>query len=369
LSDSTSRREAFAEPARPPAATAGGAQVHRGTPEVDVVQFQRRGGPTSFSVERLFDDVRAALPADIRVSVRHNRYASRGAWPRLLDAIGAWRSRGAVNHILGDVHYLAWFLPRRGTVLTVLDCVTLDRLRGFRRWVFWLLWYWWPTRRAAQVTVISDFSRQALLRWVRYPAERIHVVPPPLSPEFAPAGPPPGGRWRLLQVGTVGNKNLDRVIEAVAGLDLVLVVVGALSPTHRERRAALGIAHESHAGLDRAALLEQYRRANMLVFASTYEGFGLPIIEAQAVGRPVVAGNNSAMPEAAGGAACLVDSSDVADIRRGIRRVMDDPAFAAELVARGYRNAARFAPARIAAEYAAIYRATHRDTRSAGNQP
>lgn len=335
-------------------------------PAVEVVQFQRRAGPTSFSVERLFDDVRAGLPADIRVSVRLNRYPSRGAWPRLADAIGAWRSRGAVNHVLGDVHYLAWFLPRRTTVLTVLDCVTLDRLRGFRRWIFWLLWYWWPTRRAARVTVISEFSKQALLRWVRYPPERIHVVPPPLSPEFAAAGQPPAGPWRVLQVGTIDNKNLDRVIEAVAGLDLVLVVVGAVSRGQRERMQALGITHESHVGLERAALLEQYRRAHMLVFASTYEGFGLPIIEAQAVGRPVVAGNNSAMPEAAGGAACLVDSGDVADIRRGIRRVMEDPAYAAELVAGGFRNAARFAPARIAAEYAAIYRSTHRDTRSAG---
>lgn len=336
---------------------------------IEVVQFQRRGGPTSFSVERLFQDVRAALPADIHVSVRRNQFASRGALPRIFDAIGAWRRRGAVNHVLGDVHYVAWMLPRRDTVLTVLDCVTLDRLCGMRRWLFWLLWYWWPVRRAARVTVISEFGKQALLRWIRYPRERIHVVPPPLSPEFTRTDPPPrAGPWRVLQVGTVGNKNLDRVIEAVAGLDVVLVVIGALRPAQRERMAALGIAHESHVGLDRPALVEQYRRAHMLVFASTYEGFGLPIIEAQAIGRPVVAGNNSAMPEAAGGAACLVDAQDVADIRRGIVRVMGDPDYAADLVARGFRNAERFAPARIASEYAEIYRAIHRATHASGER-
>jgi glycosyltransferase involved in cell wall biosynthesis len=330
---------------------------------VEVVQFQRCPGPTSFSVERLFHDVRAALPADIHVSVRRNRFASKGVWGRIMDAIGAWRHRGPVNHVLGDVHYLAWLLPRRVTVLTVLDCVTLDRLRGARRWLFWLLWYWWPARRATRITVISEFSKQALLGWVRYPQERIHVVPPPLSPEFAPAEPPlRRGPWRLLQVGTAENKNLDRVIEAVAGLDAVLVVIGALSARQCERLAALDIAYESHVALDRSALLDQYRRAHMLVFASTYEGFGLPIIEAQAIGRPVITGDNSAMPETAGGAACLVDAQDVSDIRRGIQQVIGDPAYAAELVASGFRNAARFAPARIADQYAEVYRAVDRAT-------
>lgn len=331
---------------------------------IDVVQFQRRSGRTSFSVERLFEDVRAALPPDIEVSLRVNRHMSRGIWPRIVDAFDAWRHRGTVNHVLGDVHYLAWFLPRGGTLLTILDCVTLDRLSGPRRWLFWLLWYWWPTRRATRITVISEFSKSALLRWIRYPVARIHVIPPPLSPEFAPAPlPSTGGLPRLLQVGTVDNKNLDRVIEALSGLAVVLVIVGVLTPSQRSRMDVLGVRYECHVDLTRGQLVEQYRQASILVFASIYEGFGLPIIEAQAIGRPVVTANVSAMPEAAGEGACLVDPFDVADIRRGIVSVLDDPAYAAVLVERGFRNAARYAPERIAKEYAAIYRDIHESQR------
>lgn len=324
---------------------------------IDVLHLQRRGGHTSFSVERLFDDVRSAMPADIQVRLRVNRFMSVGVPGRLRDAFAAWRHRGSVNHVLGDVHYLAWFLPRRSTVLTVLDCVSLERLSGLRRWLFWLLWYWWPLRRAAQVTVISEFSRDVLLGAVQYPPERIHVIHPPLSPEFT-ATPPVAhdGPRRLLQVGTVGNKNLPRVVEAVAGLPVMLVIIGALHDTERERMAALGIFFENHASLDRDELVEQYRRADMLVFASTYEGFGLPIIEAQAIGRPVLTSRVAAMPEAAGGAACLVDPLDVADIRRGIRQILEDDAYAQALVVSGLENAARYAPARIAEQYAAIYR-------------
>lgn len=323
----------------------------------EVVQFQRKPGPTSFSVERLFEDIRAALPEDIRVNLRVNRFMSQGAWPRVADAIGAWRHGGRVNHVLGDVHYLAWLLPRERTLLTVLDCVTLERLSGMRRWIFWLLWYWWPTRHATRITVISEFSKAALLRAVHYPQARIHVIPPPLSPEFQRSHANVlGERHRLLQVGTLQNKNLDRVIEAIAGLQVVLVVIGALAPSQHGRLTELGIPYENHVDIPREELLRQYRLSDVVVFASTYEGFGLPIIEAQAIGRPVVAGNNSAMPEAAGGAACLVDALDVADIRRGILRVIQDGAYAADLVVRGYRNAARYDPQCIALQYAALYR-------------
>ena len=65
------------------------------------------------------------------------------------------------------------------------------------------------------------------------------------------------------------------------------------------------------------------------------------------------------MPEAAGGAACLVDPFDVADIRRGICRLLDDPGYCHELVERGYGNAAWYSPERIAEQYAAIYRKLH----------
>lgn len=324
---------------------------------IDVVHFQRRAGPGLFSVERLFSDVRSAMPEDVRVSVRLNRYLSRGVFTRLFDVFGAWRHRGAVNHVLGDVHYLAWLLPRNRTVVTVLDCVSLERMTGLRRWLFWMLWYWLPLRHAAQVTVISEYSRAALLRWVSYPPERIHVIPPPLSMEFQAADAAPNnGRWRLLQVGTTENKNLARVIQALRGLPITLVVVGALQQAERDSMAMLGLDYENHVALDRAELLEQYRRAHILVFASTYEGFGLPIIEAQAVGRPVLTSNVCAMPEAAGDAACLVDPYDITDIRRGICRLMDDPDYVQELVNRGFQNAAHYTPERIAQQYAAVYR-------------
>ena len=325
---------------------------------IQVVHFQRKSGPGLFSIERMFADLRAAMPPTVEVKLRVNRFRSKGVLRRLIDVLGASRHCGAVNHVLGDVHYVAWLLPRRRLVLTILDCVSLERLRGPRRWLFWLIWYWGPVKRAAQITVISEFSRQALMKWVPCPSERIHVIPPPLSPEFVHTPLASRvGRPRLLQFGYHRNKNLLRVIESLRHLPVTLVIVGALRPVELDALAQSNIDYENHVDLNRADLVEQYRRADLVVFVSTYEGFGLPIIEAQAVGRPVVTGNICAMPETAGGAACMVDPLDTADIRRGICKVLDDPAYAAELVEHGLKNAARYSLDRIALRYAAIYEA------------
>ena len=108
--------------------------------------------------------------------------------------------------------------------------------------------------------------------------------------------------------------------------------------------------------VDNAGIMAAYRRCDLVLFASTHEGFGLPILEAQATGRPVITSNCSSMPEVAGDAACLVDPFDVAAIRAGLERVIRDASFRTELLRRGYINVRRFSAQRIAAQFAELYR-------------
>jgi glycosyltransferase involved in cell wall biosynthesis len=94
----------------------------------------------------------------------------------------------------------------------------------------------------------------------------------------------------------------------------------------------------------------------MVVFASLYEGFGLPILEAQAMGRPVITSNFGAMREAAGDAALLVDPYSVEEIRAAILRIKNEPQLREELVRKGRENVERFRPEAVARQYAEIYR-------------
>ena len=331
---------------------------HATDEHLDIVHYLRHPQPGIFSIERLYEDVRAALPADCDARVWTCLHPSTGLWPRLRDAWAARKAQGDVNHVTGDTHYLTYFLSRPRTVLTVHDLVSLGRLRGIKRWLLWLLWYWLPVRRSQVVVTISEATRSALLDSVRCDPDKVVVIHNPVSEEFQHA---PAifnaAHPRILHIGITPNKNLERVAQALQGISCTLVVIGPLSPEQTAMLARHDIAWENHCNLSRAELLDQYVRCDFLLFASTYEGFGLPIIEAQAVGRPVVTSDLAPMPEAAGGAACLVDPYDVPAIRRGVLRVIDDAAYRDDLVARGLRNVERFRAVRVAARYAQLYRA------------
>jgi glycosyltransferase involved in cell wall biosynthesis len=127
--------------------------------------------------------------------------------------------------------------------------------------------------------------------------------------------------------------------------------------------------HEGHSGVHELGRLTDeemvaaYRRCDMVVFASLYEGFGLPILEAQAMGRPVITSNFGAMKEAAGDGALLVDPYLVEEIRAAILRIKREPALREDLIAKGLRNAAKFSANAVANSYAQIYKQLATDWR------
>lgn len=330
---------------------------------IRVTHFLRRPIPGFFSIEHLYADVRAALPGDFAVDVRVSRFPSRGLWRRLFDTLNARRYQGDVNHVLGDVHFLTLLLDPRRTVLTIHDCVALERLTGLRRWVYWLFWLWLPEKRCAAIVVISAATRDQVIGHLRCDPAKVRLIHCHLSGEFQPAPQRFNARKpRFLHIGTTPNKNLEGHVTALRGLACELVVIGVLTSAQRELLDASGLAVESLVDLSREQVVEQYRRCDVLLFASTYEGFGLPIIEAQATGRPVVTSRLWSMPEVAGDAACLVDPFDSESIRAGIDRILQDEIYRERLISLGFENARRFDLATTAARYAELYREVVRAT-------
>jgi glycosyltransferase involved in cell wall biosynthesis len=290
---------------------------------------------------------------------------SKGIWRRLFDIVWARRNRSDINHITGDVHFLVLGLPPDRNVLTIHDCYKLDHLRGLRRWILRVLWFNLPIGRSAAVTVISEESKRRLLAHVPVPEEKIVVIPDAASPVFRPCSRP----FRqdcptILHVGTGANKNLPRLIEALRGLRCRLKIIGLLNDALRCQLSDAGISYESAADLDEAAMYREYCDADLVSFISTYEGFGMPILEAQWVERPVVTSNLSSMPEVAGSGACLVDPFDVQSIRNGIVRVMSDAAYRNGLVEEGRRNRERFSLEKVARQYIELYERVARGAES-----
>jgi glycosyltransferase involved in cell wall biosynthesis len=164
----------------------------------------------------------------------------------------------------------------------------------------------------------------------------------------------------VLALGTIEpRKNLERLIQAYVGLPealrqrFELCLAGAtgwktgpildLAEQHRDSVRRLGYVADE----DLPAL---YRGAELFVYPSLAEGFGLPVLEAMQSGTAVITSNVSSMPEVGGDAARYVNPRDVTDIRTALQELLSDDAKRAELAARGPAQAARFSWHRTAEE-------------------
>lgn len=322
-----------------------------------VTFYHRKPQKNNYSVERLFDDIRNVFPSDVQYKVAVSRFPSRGFWKRVYNIIEAAFRQGDVNHITGDVHFLTFLLRKKKTLLTILDLVLVEREKGLRKASFLLIWYWLPIKRSSIVSVISEATKKQLLHYIKCDPRKISVVYVPISEDFRPI-PKDFNTDKpvILQVGTLKNKNLLRVAEAIRGIPCHLRIIGELNHNQLSQLRELAIEYSSVFNISDEQILKEYQYCDMLVFVSTYEGFGMPILEAQATGRPVVTSNILSMPEVAGNGAYLVDPYDVVSIREGILKVICDSSYRKELISRGLENVERFRPEKIAMQYVDLYK-------------
>jgi glycosyltransferase involved in cell wall biosynthesis len=326
-----------------------------------VVFFHRKRSEGNYSIENLFDQIRLELPADISSSVKVLRYISSGLFKRVWISLEAMFSQGEINHVTGDVHFIAIFLRRKKTILTIHDLGFMNLYTGWRHQVLKLFWITWPVRRSAAITVVSQATRDELAKYIpAHELRKVHVIYNPIRKIHTATHAVFNTRKPvILQIGTKENKNLARLIRAISGIPCHLEIVGRIPRVIDEELKANKIEFTNSFDLTDEEIKSKYEHADVISFVSTFEGFGLPIIEGNAAGRVVVTSNVSSMPEIAGNAAHLVDPWNEDSIREGFLKVIADKDYREQLIANGFENCKRFEVARIAGQYAELYRAVY----------
>jgi glycosyltransferase involved in cell wall biosynthesis len=178
----------------------------------------------------------------------------------------------------------------------------------------------------------------------------------------------------ILYVGSLHpRRQIPELLAAVAGsgregaLDRTLVLVGHNNYCPRISISELirkGGAQSAATYLDfvpEEDLLPLYAGCDIVAYISRYEGFGLPVVEGMACGKPVVTSNNGALREVAGDGAVLVDPTNVAEIRGAFQRLINDRTYYEEIRRKGFQRCQEFSWAKSADGFLAIIREVLRE--------
>jgi mannosyltransferase len=254
--------------------------------------------------------------------------------------------------------------PNAIQVTTVHDFVHEKFYNGIRRRLH-LMQKNKVLRAADQIITVSEHTKRDLLEFHPQLSENnIKVVYNGVSEDFFPLDrqlldqlTEYNTRPYLLYIGSRENyKNFNFTVELLHNTpDLDLYIVGsALTKVELQLLTRkLPGRWKQFANISNARLNELYNAAFALIYPSRYEGFGIPLLEAMKAGTPFLALNNSAIPEVAGGAGCLLEQADIGMFKEAIHKISVDREL---MVRNGFKQAEKFSWEKCYQETSAIYK-------------
>ena len=322
---------------------------------LSVTYINREFRKTNYSMEGIFDSVKSVLKDEIEIS---NYYAD-SKLSRLQNILKVRKHAGPLNHITGDINFLAIGLRGKKNILTIHDFGYYENPVHSKmvKMIYSTFWYYLPLKFVDRVTVVSEFTKRKLIQYFHFPEDKIRVIHDPVKAVFKRSERNAVNAIpRVLQIGSGDHKNVMNMIEALKGSSYHVDIIGWPSAKETEKLNEYNISYTLYNSLSDEEVFERYKACDILFFASFYEGFGMPIIECQAIGRPVITSNMGAMKEIAEGSAVLVDPYNPAEIRKAMDTLVQNKKFYDEVVARGFVNAAKFDHLTIARQYLEVYK-------------
>jgi len=265
---------------------------------------------------------------------------------------------------------MSFLVKERWSIVTCLDIIPYVCPNNI--WEFHLRKFLYSgLSRADRIIAISEHTKNDLIQHLGIPREKIKVIPLAAGNNFIPRekemtrkqlGLPPDKKI-LLHVGTKDRrKNVASVLKVFFEVqkrrkDLILVRVGSERKENFELAERLGlmdkIVFTGFVSLEKFPLY--YNAADLLIFPSLYEGFGLPLLEAMSSGCPVIASNSTSLPEVIGEAGILLDPFDFQGMAEKIVELLEDTKLKEELIRKGLDRARSFAWEKVAKETWQVY--------------
>jgi glycosyltransferase involved in cell wall biosynthesis len=159
-----------------------------------------------------------------------------------------------------------------------------------------------------------------------------------------------------LIIGTAKNKNIINSLKSLKNIQCKVIIIGKLNDNILKFLEKTDLDYLNYVNLSNEKINIQYKKCDIILFPSTYEGFGLPIIEGQVCGKAVITSNISPMKDIAGvNGACLVNPYKVKEISNAILNIINNKKYRDKLINNGFKNSKHYSPKLIAKKYMSLY--------------
>jgi glycosyltransferase involved in cell wall biosynthesis len=319
--------------------------------------FERKNRVLAYSIEMIYANLQIFLQTEKNVVCNRKLVPHSGMHIIAIckNIIFAIRERGKINHVVGDVQYLIPFLGNK-SVLTIHDCGNGVEKSLIKKYIYQLFWIKLPVKFAKLIIVVSEQTKTELIEIVGYTPSSLKVIHNFVQPNFSFFNKTFNFKCpNILHIGSTKNKNLMRHIKSIQNLVCTLTIIGMPSDEECLFLQKNCIKYFVKHSLTTEELIAEYKNADVLLFASLYEGFGLPVIEAQALGIPVITSNISPLNTIAGNGAVLVDPYDVDDIRGAIISILENKIDIDDLRTKGLENISKYRIDKVGCEFYNAY--------------
>lgn len=254
------------------------------------------------------------------------------------------RNKNGINHVTGDIHYCILGLIGVKSVLTIHDDYAFTQAKkGYLGKLYkWLFWLYLPIKFANEVLCISPETKKSIDKLVKNSKTRI-LTQHCLNSNYKESVSEESNKPILLQVGTLPQKNLETTLKAIKGLYVQIHIIRKMSDEQIKIANSLNIDFVNLYDLSDEEIINEYKKAKVVLFPSLKEGFGMPIIEAQSIGRPVITSNLEPMNWVAGNNyPLLINPFSCEELRDSLIKLLNDEKFYKYSVSIGLENAKRF---------------------------
>lgn len=291
---------------------------------------------------------------NVEIITKKLPFVSKGFFKRACSTIWCFFNQNEINHVTGDINFVNLLLKKKKTILTILDLYSLNRLKGLKKTIYKFFWLDLPLKRCSKIITISQKIKSEIISNFKVESKKIEVIPCSISKTFKPKNKKLKSKeLNILFIGTGENKNLERSIKALKKLKIKLIIIGEIKLKYLNLLKKNKINYLNYVNQTQKQIYIHYINSDILLFPSVYEGFGIPILEAQAVGRLVVTSNN--LKNIAGKGAIYINPLSITDIRRKIINIKKSRYKVKKIIKIGFKNLDRYKLKDIKKKYLEMY--------------